>query len=148
MNNLSSYCGLVVDGKIRASDKDLPVLINDLQFQSDKDPRQRHVQRPSRLKDVIRLYFQNLEATLPQICPLDFLVSTLVEFCRENHAHINNKEKDITPQDQAKFNEALKHLATMERTRLEEVRLELVSKELNHLAAILHVYAGGLNFMK
>ena len=26
-------------------------------------------------------------------------------------------------------------------------RLELVSKELNHLAAILHVYAGGLNFM-
>ena len=26
--------------------------------------------------------------------------------------------------------------------------LELVSKELNHLADILHVYAGGLNFMK
>jgi hypothetical protein len=26
--------------------------------------------------------------------------------------------------------------------------LELVSKELNHLAAILHVYAVGLNFMK
>ena len=26
--------------------------------------------------------------------------------------------------------------------------LELVSKELNHLAAILLVYAGGLNFMK
>ena len=26
--------------------------------------------------------------------------------------------------------------------------LELVSKELNHLAAILHVFAGGLNFMK
>ena len=26
--------------------------------------------------------------------------------------------------------------------------LELVSKELNHLATILHVYAGGLNFMK
>ena len=26
--------------------------------------------------------------------------------------------------------------------------LELVSKVLNHLAAILHVYAGGLNFMK
>ena len=24
----------------------------------------------------------------------------------------------------------------------------LVSKELNHLVAILHVYAGGLNFMK
>ena len=29
-----------------------------------------------------------------------------------------------------------------------EVLLELVSKELNHLAAILHVYAGGLNFLK
>ena len=27
-------------------------------------------------------------------------------------------------------------------------RVELVSKELFHLAAILHVYAGGLNFMK
>ena len=26
--------------------------------------------------------------------------------------------------------------------------LELVPKELNHLAAILHVYAEGLNFMK
>ena len=26
--------------------------------------------------------------------------------------------------------------------------VELVFKELNHLAAILHVYAGGLNFMK
>ena len=29
-----------------------------------------------------------------------------------------------------------------------ETDLDLVSKELNHLAAILHVYAGGLNFMK
>ena len=29
-----------------------------------------------------------------------------------------------------------------------EMSLELVSKELNHLAAILHVYAGGLIFMK
>jgi hypothetical protein len=28
------------------------------------------------------------------------------------------------------------------------ITLELVSKELNHLAAILHVYAGGLKFMK
>ena len=26
--------------------------------------------------------------------------------------------------------------------------IELVSKELNHLAAILHVYAGNLNFLK
>ena len=32
MNNLSSYCG-IVDAKIRASDKDLPVLINaDFEF--------------------------------------------------------------------------------------------------------------------
>ena len=29
-----------------------------------------------------------------------------------------------------------------------EMKVELVSKELNHLAAILHVFAGGLNFMK
>ena len=28
------------------------------------------------------------------------------------------------------------------------LKVELVSKELNHLAAILHVYAGGLIFMK
>ena len=27
-------------------------------------------------------------------------------------------------------------------------QVELVSEELNHLAAILHVYAGGLIFMK
>ena len=29
-----------------------------------------------------------------------------------------------------------------------EKKVELVSKELNHLVAILHVYAGGLIFMK
>ena len=28
------------------------------------------------------------------------------------------------------------------------MEVELVSKELNHLVAILHVYAGGLNFLK
>ena len=32
--------------------------------------------------------------------------------------------------------------------RFSGLMLELVSKELNHLAAILHVYAGGLKFMK
>ena len=31
---------------------------------------------------------------------------------------------------------------------IKQVNVELVSKELNHLAAILHVYAGGLIFMK
>ena len=31
---------------------------------------------------------------------------------------------------------------------LHPVHVELVSKELNHLVAILHVYAGGLIFMK
>ena len=30
----------------------------------------------------------------------------------------------------------------------QDAKVELVSKELNHLSAILHVYAGGLNFMK
>jgi len=30
----------------------------------------------------------------------------------------------------------------------EGVQIELVSEELNHLAAILYVYAGGLIFMK
>ena len=38
----------------------------------------------------------------------------------------------------------------MEETVIEKIVLwlELVSKELYHLAAILDVYAGGLNFMK
>ena len=31
---------------------------------------------------------------------------------------------------------------------MERFYIELVSKELNHLAAILHDYAVGLNFMK
>ena len=31
---------------------------------------------------------------------------------------------------------------------MQQLSVELVSKELNHLAAILYVYAGGLNFMK
>ena len=35
-----------------------------------------------------------------------------------------------------------------ERDSMYVVYLELVSKELNHLVAILHVYAGGLKFMK
>ena len=33
-------------------------------------------------------------------------------------------------------------------TLKKSIMVELVSKELNHLAAILHVYAEGLNFMK
>ena len=33
-------------------------------------------------------------------------------------------------------------------TLKKSIMVELVSKELNHLAAIFHVYAGGLNFMK
>ena len=32
--------------------------------------------------------------------------------------------------------------------KIEGIPIELVSKELNHLAAILHVYAGSLIFMK
>ena len=48
---------------------------------------------------------------------------------------------------------ALPHLASRVGRRekmcqLYEFCIELVSKELNHLAAILHAYAGGLNFMK
>ena len=35
-----------------------------------------------------------------------------------------------------------------EPAKFKEEPVELVSKELNHLAAILHVYAGGFNFMK
>ena len=32
--------------------------------------------------------------------------------------------------------------------QFQAIDIMLVFKELNHLAAILHVYAGGLNFMK
>ena len=45
----------------------------------------------------------------------------------------------------------MQNYVTTEETPLlprEATRLELVSKELNHLAAILHVYARGLNFME
>ena len=42
----------------------------------------------------------------------------------------------------------LPHLVTDHERHKLAVAVELVSKELNHLAAILHVYAGGLNFMK
>ena len=38
-------------------------------------------------------------------------------------------------------------LALIEFLRMSHT-IELVSKELNHLAAILHVYAGGLNFIR
>jgi len=40
------------------------------------------------------------------------------------------------------------NICTLKFTSKNAKFLELVSKELNHLAAILHVYAGGLNFMK
>ena len=36
---------------------------------------------------------------------------------------------------------------TPKRKKIDD-KLEFVSKELYHLAAILHVYAGGFNFMK
>ena len=45
----------------------------------------------------------------------------------------------------------MQNYVTTEETPLlpsEATRLVLVSKELNHLVAILHVYARGLNFMK
>ena len=49
------------------------------------------------------------------------------------------------------FEEASIQLADVKRenaTLCDEIKVELVSKELNHLAAILHVHAGGLIFMK
>ena len=44
-------------------------------------------------------------------------------------------------------NLALRNFLVTTKKFLKVKSLELVSKELNHLAAILHVYAGGLNFM-
>ena len=49
------------------------------------------------------------------------------------------------------FEEASIQLADVKRenaTLCDEIKVELVSKELNHLMAILNVYAGGLIFMK
>ena len=39
-------------------------------------------------------------------------------------------------------------VSSLENHKEEDIEVELVSEELNHLAAILHVYAGGLIFMK
>ena len=86
--------------------------------QNERDPR-RHTPRPSRLKDVIQLYFDNYKHLLPSICPLDFLAETLVEFCKQNHAQIEGQE--VSTADQAKFNEALNQLQATERKRQEEV---------------------------
>ena len=39
-------------------------------------------------------------------------------------------------------------LSILIHSKFAKLDVELVSKESNHLSAILHVYAGGLNFMK
>ena len=85
----------------------------DIKQQEERDPRRHNAQRPSRLKDVIQLYFEAYKGILPGICPLDFLAKTLVEFCRQNHTHA----KEVTSTDQAKFNEALKQLAHYEQQK-------------------------------
>ena len=86
-----------------------------LQLQEDRDPRQR--QRPSRLKDVLKLYFCNYETMLPTICPLDFLASIIVDFCRENVVHV----RPITQSDQEQYNNALKNLVDQAEVRLFKV---------------------------
>ena len=67
------------------------------------------------------------------------------------HTIITNN-KDSCPRDPIKEIEALyciKYtLINVTGYLIYAFILELVSKELNHLAAILHVYAGGLIFMK
>ena len=90
----------------------------DVKQQNERDPRRQHP-RPSRLKDVIQLYFDSYKHMLPSICPLEFLADTLVEFCKLNHSQIQDKE--VTSADQAKFNEALNQLQATERKRQEEV---------------------------
>ena len=57
MNNLSSYCGLV-DARISASEKDLPVRAKLLpNLSRDKKYHQTITAQPCRLKDVSVLFF-------------------------------------------------------------------------------------------
>ena len=46
------------------------------------------------------------------------------------------------------FKKLVTNLTELTDLSLQYKKVELVSEELNHLAAILHVYAGGLIFMK
>ena len=56
--------------------------------------------------------------------------------------------------DESAVQDSLVHIQIQQRngrktlTTIQGLKVELVSKELNNLAAILHVYAGGLIFMK
>ena len=61
----------------------------------------------------------------------------------------NSSNQDISKMREKK-KIALKNISCQlkEEEEKEQEEVELVSKELNHLAAILYVYAGGLNFMK
>ena len=75
-----------------------------------------------------------------------------------NTQHTYDMSDHCFPQVKMKYgwNFSVSGLKIMVKSGLEEIFLkflhvlaiELVSMELNHLAAILHVYAGDLNFMK
>ena len=68
----------------------------------------------------------------------------------ESH-HVNLLTKEWEKREKERENlvhEKLSEIFSVEKELKQALEVELVSKELNHLAAILHVYSEGWNFMK
>ena len=85
-------------------------------------------------------------------CPkCDFVTNSRTRL--QNHINGNHTKNILYKCEQCVYatfhSESLKtHINTRHKLNREVFRLELVSKESNHLAAILYVYAEGLNFVK
>ena len=94
--------------------------------------------------DCINRWFQKGQSNCPQ-CRNATTINGLIK------THFSEAEEDI---DRNAAGDALEadlkciELAEKNENLQKGMKVELVSKELNHLEAILHVYAGGLNFMK
>ena len=91
------------------------------------------------------LYFLNIRR-ICYIAPERFKTRTITVEAATNPTLSTSIISDETPEADGEGDGEL--LPSMDIFSGEKLELELVSKELNHLAAILHVYAGGLNFMK
>ena len=77
-------------------------------------------------------------------------VQTLIKlFMTESQAAIEEQMRiDDINEERLNMEEKIQISDREVATLKKSIMVELVSKELNHLAAILHVYAEGLNFMK
>ena len=73
---------------------------------------------------------------------------SIVEFCQNRSLKDNLDSTSMMESSQNKNCGHCNNPGAVKKCCKSHTRLELVSKELNHLGAILHVYAGDLNFMK